>query len=188
LFFIIAVIIAAIIIFLFIAVKTKARLSFRYNRVQTVVTWFGIHLFRGEFVIRRDKEKILTLYSMRRKGERIVVSLDDVLRRSVQKKKVKKTNIKHALVYIHGKAEYDIKILFEIGTGDAFLTAMSCGLLQSVIGTLYAMRSNSEMKVKANVKPIFSKQQLCFESDCIIEVSPVNIMIGYMIYKKIIRR
>jgi hypothetical protein len=44
------------------------------------------------------------------------------------------------------------------------------------------------MKVKAAVIPEFSKQQLCFESDCIIKVSPVNIMIGYMIHKKILRR
>jgi hypothetical protein len=152
------------------------------------VTWLGIPLFRREFVFRRDKEKFLTLYGIQKEGEKLVLSLDDLVRLATPKKKEKKTNTKEALTYIHSHAAYDIKIKFEIGTGDAYLTALSCGFLQIVIGTLYSMRRNPRMKVKAIVMPEFSKQQLCFESDCIIKVSPVNIMIGYMIHKKILRR
>lgn len=187
-FFIIAVFIAAIVIILLFAVKIKAQLSFRHNRIKAGVTWIGIPLFRKEFVFRRDKDKFLTLYGIQKDGEKLVISLDDVIRLSTPKKKEKKTNTKEALTYIHSKAAYDIKITFEIGTGDASLTALSCGFLQIVIGTLYAMRRNPRMKLKAAVIPEFSKQQLCFESDCIIKVSPVNIMIGYMIHKKILRR
>lgn len=187
-FFIIAVIIAAIVIITLFAVKIKAQLRYRDNRIKAVVSWLGIPLFRREFVFRRDGEKFLTLYGIQKQGEKLIISLDDLIRLATPKKEEKKTNTKEALTYIHSKAVYDIKIKFEIGTGDASLTALSCGLLQIVIGTLYTLRKNPKMKVSAVVKPEFSKQVLCFESDCIIKASPVNIMIGYMIHKKILRR
>ncbi len=187
-FFIIAILIAAIIIILLFAVKIKAKISYRHNRIKAAVTWLGIPLFHKEYVFRRDNDKIVTLYGIQKKGEKLVISLDDLIRLSTPNREKKKTNTKKALTYIHSKAIYDIKIKFKIGTGDAFLTALSCGLLQIVIGTLYGIRKNPRMKVKPIIKPEFSKQILCFESDCIIKVSPVNIMIGYMIHKKILRR
>lgn len=152
------------------------------------MTWLGIPLFRREFVFRRDKDTFLTLYGIQKRGEKLVLSLDDLIRLFTPKKEEKKTNTKEALTYIHSKAVYDINIKFVVSTGDASLTALSCGLLQIVLGTLYAMRKNPRIKMKAIVLPEFSKQTLCFESDCIIKVSPVNIMIGYMIHKKIFRR
>lgn len=187
-FFIIAVLIAAIIVFLLFAVKIKARITYRDNRIETVVSWLGIPIFHREYVFGRDKENFLMLYGIQKQGEKLIISLDDLIRLTMPKKEEKKTNTKEALAYIHSKAVYDIKVKFEIGTGDACLTALSCGLFQIVIGTLYTIRKNPKMKVTAVVKPEFSKQVLCFESDCIIKASPVNIMIGYMIHKKILRR
>lgn len=186
-FFIIAVLIAAIILTVLLTVKVQGKVSFHHNRIKAAVTWFAIPIFKKEFVFRRDKEKLLTLYAIQKKGEKLTFSLDDLIRLSAPKK-VKKTNTKEALNYLHSKASYDLKIKFIIGTGDALLTALSCGLLQCIIGALYAMRENKRIKLESAVVPEFSKQTLCFDADCIIKASPVHIMIGYMIYKKIIRR
>jgi len=151
------------------------------------VTWFWMPVFRREFVFRRDRKKVLTLYAIKKKKEKRVFSLDDLIRLT-RPQKVKKADTKKALAYIHSKAEYDIKIKFVIGTGDACLTALSCGLLQIVIGTLYAIRKNPNIKLQMRICPDYSKQGLRFTSDCIIKASPANIMIGYMIYKKTLRR
>ncbi len=162
-------------------------MSFHHNRIKAVVTWLAVPLFKREFVIRRDEEKLFTLHATQKKGEELTFSLEDLIRLSAPKKK-KKGNLKEALNYLHSKASYDLKIKFVIGAEDAMLTALACGLLQMVIGTLFAMRKNKRIALKAPVVPEFSKRALCFDGDCIIKASPVHIMIGYMIYKKTIRR
>ena len=186
-FFIIAVLTAAIILIVLLTVKVHGQVSFHHNRIKAAVTWLGIPFFKKEFVFRRDSEKFLTLYAIQKKGEKLAFALDDLIRLSTPKK-VKKTNTKAALNYLHAKAAYDLKVKFVIGTGNALLTALSCGLLQIVIGALYAMRKNKKVKLKSAVVPEFSKQTLSCDADCIIKASPVHIMIGYMIYKKMIRR
>lgn len=169
------------------AVKVKAKLSFHHNRIKAVVTWFAIPLFKREYVFRRDEKKLLTLYAIQKKGEKFTFSIEELIRLSAPKKE-KKSNTKEALNYLHSKAAYNLKTNFVIGTGDAMLTAFSCGLLQIIIGALYATRENRKIILKSFVIPEFSKQTLRFDADCIIKASPVHIMIGYMIYKKKIRR
>ncbi len=186
-FFIIVLTAAVIILIVLLTVKVHAKASFHHNRIKAAVTWLGIPFFKKEFVFRRDEKKLFTLYAIQKKGEKLKLSLDDLIRLSTPKKE-KKTNAKEALNYLHSKVSYDLKIKFVIGTGDALLTALSCGLLQSVIGALYALRENKKIKLNSTVVPDFSKQTLCFDADCIIKASPVHIMIGYMIYKKMIRR
>ncbi len=151
------------------------------------MTWFAIPLFKREYVFRRDEKALFTLYAIPKKGKKLTFSLDDLIRLS-EPKKDKKSNTKEALNYLHSKASYDLKIRFVIGTGDAALTAFSCGLLQIVIGTLFASRENKKIELKSAVVPEFSQQALCFDGDCIIKAYPVHIMIGYLIYKKTIRR
>lgn len=187
LFFIIAYLAAAIILIIFFAVKIKATVSYRNGRIKAVVTWFCIPLFHIEYVLRRDEDKLFTLHVTDKKKKEHTISLEKIIRLFAPKKE-KEAKTKEALAFIHSKAEYEIEIKFIIGTGDAVLTALSCGLLQSVIGTCYAMRKNSRMKLKSAVIPQFTKQTLCFDADCIIKAYPANIIFGYMIYKKIIRR
>ncbi len=170
-----------------LAVKVKAKLSFHHNRFKAAVTWFAVPLFKREYVFRRDEKELLTLYAIQKKGKKLTFSLDELIRLSAPNKE-KKSNTKEALNYLHSKASYDLRIKFVIGTGDAMLTAFSCGLMQIVIGTLFATRENKKIKLQSAVVPEFSKQALCFDGDCIIKASPVHIMIGYLIYKKTIRR
>lgn len=170
-----------------LSVKVKGKASFHHNRIKAAVTWFAVPLIKREYVIRREKDKLLTLYAVEKSGKKLKISIEDVLRLS-EPKKEKKTNAKEALNYLHSKAAYDLTVKLKIGTGDALLTALSCGLMKILIGTLYATRENKKIALKASIIPEFSKQALCLDSDCIIKVSPVHIMIGYMIFKKQIRR
>lgn len=186
-FIIIAVLIVAALILFLVAVKIKFEAAFNNNRLKLRAVVLGIPVFAKEFVFRRDPKSVLSLYAMQKDGEKVFTSLVDLIKTSTKKEK-KKNNTKQALSYIHFKAVYDIRIEFEVGASDAFLTAMASGLLNTVVGTLYATRKNKNMRVKWNVNPQFKKQILSFRANCIIKLSPANIMIGYMIYKKILRR
>ncbi len=169
-----------------LSVKAKADVSFHQNRLKIAVTWFAVPIFKREYTVRRDDKKYLLIHAVPDKGKTVTVNLSDLLRFTAPRKK--KTEKKAALIYLYKKASFDIKIRFVVGTGDAMLTALSCGFLNGVIGALYAMRGNRKIKLKSSVVPEFSKQNLRFEADCIIKAFPVHIMIGYMISKKIIRR
>ena len=179
-------IIAAILVIL-LSVKVKGKVSFHHNCIKAAVTWFAVPLIKKEFEIRRKEDKFLTLFAVEKKGKKIEISLKEVIRLSAPKKD-KKTNTKEALNYLHSKAAYDIAIKLKIGTGDALLTALLSGLMNIIFGTLFAMRENKKIVLKTSIVPEFSKQALCLDANCIIKVSPVHIMIGYMIFKKLIRR
>lgn len=174
---------AALAIVVLLAVKTKGTVTWHHNRVKAVVSWLRVPVFKREYVFRREEGKPAALFKVTKKGESRVLSLKDIIS-FLTKKPDDNANFKKALLYIHSKAAYKLNVGFEIGTGDAMLTALSCGLLQSVIGALYGMRDNRKIELAAAVAPQFSKQSLRFDLDCIIKASPVNIMIGYMIYKK----
>lgn len=178
---------AALAVAVLLAVKIKGTVTCHHNRLKAVVSWFGVPLLKREYVLRREEGKPVALYRAAKTGEERVLSLRDVIR-FFSKKPDDNADIKKALLYIHSKAAYKLTVGFEIGTGDAMLTALSCGLLQSAIGALSAMRGNRKMELAASVAPQFSKQTLRFDLDCIIKAAPVNIMIGYMIYKKRLRR
>ncbi len=172
---------------MFVAVKIKFVVSFIQNRLKIRAVLLAIPVYRKEFVFRRDPEHFLVLKGIQKDGEKFFTSVIDLIKVTTPKGE-KKTNTKAALSYLHLKAAYDIDIEFEVGISDAFTTAMASGFLNAVIGTLYSMRKNKNMHVKWKVNPQFTKQVLILKANCIIKLTPANIMIGFMIYKKILRR
>lgn len=75
-----------------------------------------------------------------------------------------------------------LKIKADVGLDDAAFTAISTGIIYSVMSWIYAVLNNyiEIEKVNFDVVPDFSQSRFEFEFTCIIEVKVVNIIIDVL--------
>lgn len=152
------------------------------------VKTLGLVVLRRRYEVRRQSGELLTLFSVD-KNEKRIISVTDIIKSFRMPKKDSDTKGRNKLFgYINGKSRYTIKIKSNIGLDDAFATAICCGFLNTLIGSLMVLNKDIRHKVNVNVFPVFQKRSFSFDADCIITLSLANIIIGYMIYKKNKRR
>ena len=172
------------------------------NRFRVVVRYILIPI-KMEFVIRHVPKEVLALYMIKKgkekrittlrelflklkKGQTKGMTLANMLSLVVYPKRREKQ--KGTLVYLNKKTAYRARIRLTIGVDDAYATAMVCGFIVSVAGALCAAFNNQTHVVWVDVTPQFSKPVFSIDTDCIIKVTPANIIIGYFIYQKNKRR
>jgi Protein of unknown function (DUF2953). len=193
LFFIIALLSAAAIILLLVIFRLKAvtRLENRNIRITVSFLFFRI---KKEYVFKREKGELFVLYQLSRKGEKRVISFSDIFRK---KEKVAGITVadtykmiaphyhrkNNAFYYLNRKVHFDTNIKIALGVGDAYVTALLCGLVIAIGGSLCAVYSQNTKRFKISVKPEFSRQLFSVHADCIIAITPANIILGYIIYK-----
>ncbi len=144
-----------------------------------------IVVIRRKYEARREHGDILTLYSVE-KNEKRILSLLDIIK-TISKPREPRSNEKargKLAKYINSKAAYKLIFNVVIGTEDAFATAMLCGIVQSVAGSLVCFIKDKRHKIMVSVVPSFGKRSFSFAADCIITLPLANIIIGYIIYKK----
>ncbi|MDD5017748.1 MAG: hypothetical protein PHO15_06600 [Eubacteriales bacterium] len=176
-------IVLAIIILLCLA-KIKADIHTDNAEFSIAVYILGIIKIKRKYVIRREKKKILTLYRIG-KNEKEIISLHDIIQKNKKTRLTVKEKgaAKKAIKYIFGKTELRIKINSAAGINDAYTTAMVCGLTGVFLNAAGAVTDSKRHSIKVRVKPVFDRQFLSIKADCIIALTPANIIIGYIIYK-----
>jgi hypothetical protein len=186
---------AAIIILLFI---TRVHGIFRLENKRLLfhVDWLFIRLMKREYRIGRDEEKVLSLYRIMKTREQKVTTLTEVLFEEKPDRNASLFSlIKLAIKSRHERnrvspwlivleiSNVDLRLGTEVGTGDAFLTAMTCGLLTTVGNAICAANSTKREHYRVFVQPEFEHRSFSLYGDCIITATPANIIRGYFIYK-----
>lgn len=187
-FFILILLIAAAFVALVLAVKIKIVVRAAQCRIEATLVLLGFIRLRRRFCLQRDKNSLARLVWEKKNGkEESVVTLAGLICRLDKKKR---TPVEYArdkaLGYIFAKAHIDVRAQAKIGLGDAFATAMVCGALQTASGVVRSF--GKQKSIRLLVRPFFSGKIFRIHADCIITLSPVNIMTGYIIYRKKRRR
>ena len=143
----------------------------------------GITVLRRRYEVRREYGELLTLYSVDKKEKRVISVIDALKSFNTSKKKSNEKGRNKLFEYINDKSKYKIDIKISIGLDDAFLTAICCGLLNTVIGSLMIFNKDKRHRIIIKTYPVFQNRSFSFFGDCIITLSLANIIIGYMIYK-----
>ncbi len=182
-FIIIALIIIAAVVLIALLLKINLVIVARDKHWSLSAIALGITVLRRRYEVRREFGDLLTLYSVD-KNEKRVISIIDIFKSF--NKPEKKSNEKgrsKLFGYINSKSKYKIDIKITIGLDDAFLTAVCCGLMNSVIGSLMVLNKDKRHRVVIKTHPVFQNHLFSFLGHCIITLSLANIIIGYMIYK-----
>ena len=188
-FIIIALGIFAAIILLILLLKIDLIIEAKDKNTKLFIRVLRIIVIRRRYETRREQGDILTLYSVD-KNEKRIFSLLDIIK-TLSKPREPKSNEKargKLAAFINSKAAYKLDFKLVIGMEDAFTTAMLCGVVQTIAGSLVCFIKDRRHKVVISVMPSYSKRTFSFAADCIITLSLANIIIGYMIYKKNKRR
>ena len=182
-FIIIALIIIAAVVLIALLLKINLVIEARDKNWSLSAIALGITVLRRRYEVRREFGDLLTLYSVDKK-ERRVISVTDIFKSfKGPEKKGSEKGRKKLFGYINSKSKYKIDIKITIGLDDAFLTAICCGLMNTVIGSLMILNKDKRHRVVIKTLPVFQNRSFSFFADCIITLSLANIIIGYMIYK-----
>lgn len=189
-FFIIILLIAAAIVSLLVAVKLKAVVRIEQNHLDATLIILGVIRLKWSFVLLRDKTSIVRLLQKKKDGtDKTILTLAELICRLDRKKQTKKERARSkGFNHVYKKMHIDIRAEVKIGLGDAFSTAMLCGILQTGFDIAERIGKPTNHRLRLAVRPVFSKLLYCFLADCIIAVSPVHIIVGYIIYLKTLRR
>lgn len=187
-FFITVLIVVIIVVIALLFFNINIKLDIHDNKISIVVSFLVIKLFKRKLVVEREKGRIISLYQYKKGKKVLVTSLLDIILESRKRTDSQKLAQSKFLKYILKRLYISVLASFSIGTGDAALTANVCGSVQIASGIASSIYTNKRRSFKVNVVPIFSAKQLTADINCIIKVSPANIIIGYLIYKKTKRR
>ncbi|MEM5770858.1 MAG: hypothetical protein AAGU32_21635, partial [Bacillota bacterium] len=160
------------------------------------VTWLFLRIMKREYRIGRDNNRAVVLYRQLKNQEQIVTTLTEIL----FKEKPDRDASLLALIKLAIQSRYErrqaspwltvlersrvvLRLYVGLGVGDAFATAMVCGLLIAVGNAVCAANSTKRESYRLSVKPIFNGTTFSLEGDCIIDITPANIILGYFIYK-----
>lgn len=197
LFFIIVVLLCiALIVILLACFHIKAVMRLDNLRVYVSVSYLFIRIKR-EYVIKTDKKEFLVIYQIKNgnekkiaslksillknhKGEATDISIIDAARIIFQNREPKKKNV---FSYLNKKSSFDVQLQVSLGVGDAYYTALLCGWLAAIGGSFCAVYSQNKKLFRFSVKPEFNRLSFSLQSDCIITITPANIILGYFIYK-----
>lgn len=193
---------AAILILLF-AVRIKGEITADNLNISVIVSYLWVIRLRKRYIIKREEETFLALYLITRKGEKAVISLPKIIKKMKIKAPTdiafadlltmllqshRKKKERSAYSYIFKKARYDITASIGLGTGDAFVTAIVCGVINAAAGVLSALHDAEKHTLCIIARPEFSKPTFSVKANCIIALTPADIIIGYAINKKNKRR
>jgi hypothetical protein len=187
-----------VIVFAVLLIKIKIEIIAVQNDITVNIIFFGFIKFTRKYVIKREKETYLALYYIKKKRNKKVTTLKEIVKKAIKNDLPDITLIKiiklflqyrtregnKGYSYIYKRMKYIIRAFFRIGTGDAYSSAMLCGFLGAVSSALCASRNNKAHRTIVNLSPEFSKQEFFVRVNCIIVIAPANIIIGYLISKK----
>ncbi len=174
----------------------KAVIRLDNLRVHLIVSFLFIRVKR-EYVIKRDKKEFLVLYQIKAGKEKKIASLKSVL---LKKDKDEATDIsivdlfkiilqnrrdrkESAFSYLNKKSRFNVNTEVALGVGDAYYTALLCGLLAAVGGSFCAAYKEKKRQFRISVGPVYNQLSFSLHLDCIITITPANIILGYFIYK-----
>ncbi len=181
-------IVAALILILFVrgALKTEVH----NNNLCIWVTFLWFIIIHRCYRIRREKEDLWTLYRVQDDDEIKIISLYDMIKRPTKKKIPKKQirAVKDTLLYLLRRARIDVSINIVAGISDAATTAMVCGGLGAVLSAVNAVLQHKRRRIRIQIKPLFSKHLFSFNAKGIMKLSLANIILGFILYKKSMRR
>jgi hypothetical protein len=199
LFFIIILMIVALILILIFVVRIKAVVAADNGNINVSVFLLGIIKLQKKYVIKREPDVVLRLYLITRKGLKPVIALPDIVKKiketvatdiafldliTVILQSLRKKQKNSAFSYIYRKARFNLAVDIKLGIEDAFLTAIVCGILNAASGAAGAVFNNNKHQMRVKVTPEFSKLFFSAHINCIIALTPADIIIGYAIYKK----
>lgn len=191
--------IIALILVLIFVVRIKAVVVADNGNINVSVFLLGIIKLQKKYVIKREPDVVLRLYLITRKGLKPVITLPEIVKKiketvatdiavidiiTVILQSLRKKQKNSAFSYIYRKAKYNIAVDIKLGLEDAFLTAIVCGILNAASGAAGAVFNNKKHQVRAKATPEFSKLFFSAHINCIIALTPADIIIGYAIYKK----
>lgn len=196
-FFIIIALVSLIIVAI-VLTATRVHGVFRLENecVHFTVSWISIQIMKREYRVGRDENRVVALYRMLKTREEKVTTLTEVLftekpdrdasllkliQAAIQSRKERKQV--SPWFGILKRSWVDLRLNIEVGTGDAFVTAMACGLLITVGSAVCAAISTKRENYRLFVQPAFSRLSFSIRGDCIIDIAPANIILGYFIYK-----
>jgi len=197
LFFIIAAIISLTVV-VFIVAFTKVRAVIRLEnwRLYLRVHWLFIRIVNREYRFGRDENRVISLFRVLKNKENKETTLTEVLftekpdpnasiftliKLAIKSRYERRQT--SAWFTILERSHVDLRLYARLGVGDAFATAMTCGLLGTVGNAVCAAGSTKREHYRLLVRPDFSHASFSLEGDCIIVITPANIILGYFIYK-----
>ena len=182
--FVLTFLIILAVIILLCLIKIKVVIHIDNAKFSAAVFILGIFKIKREFVLKREKDKILSVYQTGKREKRII-TLYDIIRTSKMKTITRKQKgaRKKALKYILKRLHLDIKLFVEAGFVDAYVTAMLCGLISVITKIGGAVMDGEKHSIETRIKPLFSYRFISVKASCIIASTPANIIIGYIIYK-----
>jgi hypothetical protein len=155
---------------------------------------------RREYEIRRDRKELYALYELKKDQEKKLASvrtliagkkaptgirLIDILWFRLKNRRSLKAA--RPFSYLYKKSRLDLRAEVIVGIGDVFDTALLCGWLAAAGRGLCAAFSRRNKTFRITVSPSYNKRFFSLRANCIIAISPANIIIGYFIYKIKIR-
>ena len=174
----------------------KAVIRLDNLRVHLSVSFLFIRIKR-EYELKRESKEFLVLFQLLDGKEKRIASLKSIILKKdkdkateisivdlfkivVQNRKDKKDS---AFAYLNKKSRFDVQIQISLGVGDAYYTALLCGMLVAIGGSVCAVYSQEKKQFRISVQPEFNQLKFSLQTDCIIAITPANIIIGYFIYK-----
>ena len=199
---IIALVCIAAFIILLIACPLKAEIRVDNLRVNLKVTFPFISV-RREYALRWDKQECIVIYRIKKGEKKRIASLKSLLLkkqkdvpediscikalRITMQNRQKRKDV-NALAYLNKKSRVRAQVRISIGAGDAYNTALLCGWAAALGGSLCAAFTKNNKYYHIAVKPEFNRLLFSLRADCIIAITPANIILGYIIYKIRARR
>ncbi len=188
--------IAAIIVLLNI-IKVKAVIRLDNLRAQFCITLLFIH-YKREYLVEKDKEDYFVIYKLTKGEKKRIASLKSIIYKRDETAATEATianmikiviqnqkdrDKKGAYSYLNKKSRIDARFLITAGTGEAYYTALLCGWIVTIGGSICAVYTRGTKNFRISVKPEFNKRIFSLHADCIIAITPANIILGYIIYK-----
>lgn len=167
-------------------IKIRVVIDQENNYFKLTLIYLGVIRVSLKYVIKREQRYIFTLYRLKRKQRIKITSLYEIIQ-NFKKSEVKdsqKLARKKFINYILNNILIKAKIKVNIGLNNALSTALVCGWAGVSGSILRAVTYNPKHKLTLNIQPLFSKMFFSVNVHCIIALSPANIIIGYIIYKK----
>ena len=177
-----------VVIILITAVKLNIAVS--NNSFDLEMVFLGFIKLHRRYVIRRKKGEIFTLYRRVKNKEKKVISLYDIIRGQEKKPMTEKQKMarKKLLRFLYKKTRIKITAKVRFGLPDAASTAICCGMLGAVSAAADAVTRDKHHQLLIQITPVFAKQVFSIHAKGIMALSPANIILGYILYKKSLRR
>jgi hypothetical protein len=119
------------------------------------------------------------------KAEPTGISIIDILRITLQSRRSRKDE--NPFSFLNIKSRFDLRAGVVLGVGDVYYTALLCGWIAAAGSGLCAALTRKSKSYHITVSPSYNKRFFSLKANCIIAITPANIIIGYFIYKIKIR-